>query len=105
MPHLPRAGKLGATLQRLAAERTAALQPPHEYVPWVVVNGVPLLGDDANLARVCRNTSNAPRDAQHYPAHCSSWSTRTAAAATAAAAAYFLMLNGLTVRVCGLPRA
>jgi interferon gamma-inducible protein 30 len=38
-------GALGDTLQRLAKERTASLQPPHQYVPWVVVNGIPL-GDD-----------------------------------------------------------
>lgn len=44
-PLLVLPGALGDTLQRLAKERTASLQPPHQYVPWVVVNGIPL-GDD-----------------------------------------------------------
>eukprot|EP00879_Flechtneria_rotunda_P006169 GHRR01006486.1.p1 GENE.GHRR01006486.1~~GHRR01006486.1.p1 ORF type:complete len:283 (+),score=59.25 GHRR01006486.1:368-1216(+) len=44
-------GEQGNTLQRLAAQRTASLKPPHQYVPWVVVNGIPLLNDDTNIIR------------------------------------------------------
>lgn len=45
------AGELGTSLQRLAAQRTAGLKPAHQYVPWVVVNGIPLLEDDENILR------------------------------------------------------
>lgn len=44
-------GDLGNSLQRLAAQRTASLKPQHQYVPWVVVNGIPLLEDDENIMR------------------------------------------------------
>lgn len=45
------AGELGKSLQRLAGQRTASLRPAHQYVPWVVVNGVPLLEDADNLMK------------------------------------------------------
>jgi interferon gamma-inducible protein 30 len=47
-------GPLGSALTRMAAQRTAALAPPHAYVPWFVVNGVALrsAADDL-LAFVC----------------------------------------------------
>lgn len=43
-------GQLGDSLQRLAAQRTASLKPAHQWVPWVVVNGIPLLDDDENVS-------------------------------------------------------
>lgn len=49
-PVAPCAGQLGDSLQRLAAQRTASLKPAHQYVPWVVVNGIPLLDDDENVS-------------------------------------------------------
>lgn len=54
--HLPwLTGQLGDSLQRLAAQRTASLKPAHQWVPWVVVNGIPLLDDDENVSDVpCR---------------------------------------------------
>jgi len=33
-------GSLGNQLEHKMAEATAALVPPHKYVPWIVVNGV-----------------------------------------------------------------
>ncbi|GAB4819428.1 hypothetical protein N2152v2_006474 [Parachlorella kessleri] len=42
-------GEDGGTLERKAAAETGALRPAHTYVPWLVVNGVPLGEDDVNL--------------------------------------------------------
>ncbi|KAK9917853.1 hypothetical protein WJX75_008965 [Coccomyxa subellipsoidea] len=42
-------GEQGDELERTAAEATDALVPKHLYVPWVTVNGIPLLDDYANL--------------------------------------------------------
>jgi interferon gamma-inducible protein 30 len=38
-------------LQQLAAQRTASLKPPHRWVPWVTVNGIPLLDDVDSIQR------------------------------------------------------
>ncbi|KAI3437801.1 hypothetical protein D9Q98_000248 [Chlorella vulgaris] len=40
-------GEQGRALEAEAEAATADLRPPHRYVPWVVVNGVPL-GEDAD---------------------------------------------------------
>ncbi|KAL4422804.1 hypothetical protein ABPG75_009001 [Micractinium tetrahymenae] len=45
-------GPDGDALESKAAEVTAALDPPHTYVPWVVVNGIPLGGLDSQLTRI-----------------------------------------------------
>lgn len=37
-------GALGDDLQRQAAQETGSLRPPHSYVPWVTVNGIPIGG-------------------------------------------------------------
>ncbi|XP_057954276.1 gamma-interferon-responsive lysosomal thiol protein [Malania oleifera] len=44
----------GKELELRYAAETNTLQPPHEYVPWVVVNGRPLYQDYENFVRyVC----------------------------------------------------
>lgn len=42
-------GDTGDWLQQRAKMRTEALKPPHKWVPWVVVDGIPLLNDLSNL--------------------------------------------------------
>ncbi|PIN07664.1 Gamma-interferon inducible lysosomal thiol reductase [Handroanthus impetiginosus] len=43
-------GKRGTELILRYAAKTNALQPPHRYVPWVVVDGQPLYDDYRNFA-------------------------------------------------------
>ncbi|KAL4448881.1 hypothetical protein ABPG77_007598 [Micractinium sp. CCAP 211/92] len=45
-------GSDGDKLEQLAAGATAALDPAHKYVPWVLVNGIPLGGLDSQLTRI-----------------------------------------------------
>ncbi|XP_059642898.1 gamma-interferon-responsive lysosomal thiol protein-like [Cornus florida] len=46
---------LGFLLERRYADETARLNPPHQYVPWVLVNNVPIGVDYRNfVAYVCK---------------------------------------------------
>jgi hypothetical protein len=56
------AGELGNALQRVARERTESLKPDHDFVPWVVVNGVPLFEDFDNVKLyICAAYNNRGR--------------------------------------------
>lgn len=45
----------GKKLELAYAAETAALEPPHRYVPWVVVNGQPLYEDYTNfISYICK---------------------------------------------------
>ncbi|XP_076925183.1 gamma-interferon-responsive lysosomal thiol protein-like [Bidens hawaiensis] len=55
---------LGHELEVQYADETKALQPPHAYVPWVVVDGQPLYDDYANfISYICKayKGSNLPQ--------------------------------------------
>lgn len=47
-------GPLGDKLHHKAGTKTDALQPPHQYTPWVVIDGEPLGTDfDTFVSKVC----------------------------------------------------
>lgn len=61
------AGDLGAQLQKEAAAKTSSLKPAHKYVPWVVVNGIPLEDEfDALLKFVCVTMADSERPEACY---------------------------------------
>ncbi|KAL6645750.1 hypothetical protein ACP70R_017358 [Stipagrostis hirtigluma subsp. patula] len=51
----------GHKLELKYANQTDALEPPHRYVPWVVVDGKPLLEDYENFeAYICKAYKGSP---------------------------------------------
>ncbi|KAJ1297574.1 hypothetical protein BS78_01G387000 [Paspalum vaginatum] len=51
----------GHKLELKYAKETDALEPPHQYVPWVVVDGQPLLEDYENFeAYICKAYKGTP---------------------------------------------
>jgi interferon gamma-inducible protein 30 len=61
-------GADGNKIMHEIAQRTANLQPPHQWTPWVVVNGKPLSSDDLDkeLTDIVCNTYGGTK-----PAGCS----------------------------------
>lgn len=55
-------GAKGKKLFEKMGKKTQALRPPHQYVPWVTVNDVPLEGDYDNLKTfVCAAYTAGPK--------------------------------------------
>jgi interferon gamma-inducible protein 30 len=58
----PNPGSLGGYLTRRAIERTRSLVPAQKWVPWVLVNGVPLFEDGKNLSTfICAAYNGYPK--------------------------------------------
>ncbi|KAJ4704360.1 putative Gamma-interferon-inducible lysosomal thiol reductase [Melia azedarach] len=58
----------GRELELQYGNETSRLNPPHEYVPWVTVNGIPLRGDFENFVKyVCEAYKG-----HHVPEACKS---------------------------------
>ncbi|KAI4373375.1 hypothetical protein MLD38_011506 [Melastoma candidum] len=85
----------GKKLELGYAAETNALQPPHQYVPWVVVNGEPLYDDyedfvsyvckaysGTSLPEACSNTTVNPASLMMSMKKASRVCRRTATAAT-----------------------
>ncbi|KAF8063862.1 hypothetical protein HT031_003719 [Scenedesmus sp. PABB004] len=62
-------GELGDSLQRLARERTESLQPAHRWVPWLVVNGIPVNDIDSVATYICvaLGAHEWPEACKHLP--------------------------------------
>eukprot|EP00897_Mesotaenium_endlicherianum_P003648 jgi/Mesen1/3310/ME000191S02445 len=54
-------GPLGDQLVRANAAETDALDPPHQYVPWLTINGVPAYENYANVAQLVCNAYKGPK--------------------------------------------
>ncbi|CAJ1960463.1 unnamed protein product [Sphenostylis stenocarpa] len=71
-------GEQGKQLELQYAAETNALQPPHKYVPWVVVDGEPLYEDYENfLSYICKAYKGT-----HTPRSCTQASYITEVKAT-----------------------
>jgi interferon gamma-inducible protein 30 len=54
-------GAKGAELQRAAMQKTGGLRPAHQYVPWVVVNGIPLMDAYQDLGTIICAAYQGPK--------------------------------------------
>ncbi|KAJ7531198.1 hypothetical protein O6H91_14G036000 [Diphasiastrum complanatum] len=62
-------GPLGDKLERRFADETFSLKPPHQYVPWVLVNGTPLYDDYESVETYVCQVYKGPKP---LPAICNS---------------------------------
>lgn len=62
-------GSLGNKLQHKVAVATESLNPPHQYTPWVVINGEPYKGSSSLTDAVCAayTGSNKPAACNRTP--------------------------------------
>ncbi|PKA56182.1 hypothetical protein AXF42_Ash011111 [Apostasia shenzhenica] len=87
----------GKELELLYAAKTDSLQPPHKYVPWVVVNGKPLYDDYENFeAEVCKAYVGEP------PKTCKRLTVTTAKEKEAARAHHVSLVDNNVIEVVAL---